>query len=71
MDKNSVYSMFGVGQIIDNSFGINKSLGGTGIAFQSGSSVNYLNPASYLGIPPNSFILEIGVYGIYNKSENV
>lgn len=68
--KNSVYSMFGVGQIIDNSFGINKSLGGTGIAFQSGRSINYLNPASYLGILPDSYIMELGVYGIYNKSEN-
>jgi len=68
--KNSVYSMFGVGQIIDNSFGINKSLGGTGLAFQSGRSINYLNPASYLGIPPNSLNLELGVYGIYNRSKN-
>ena len=69
--KNSVYSMFGIGQIIDNSYGINKSLGGTGIAFQSGGrSINYLNPASYLGILPNSFNMELGVYGILNRSEN-
>lgn len=68
--KNSVYSMFGIGQLNDNSFGINKSLGGTGIAFQSGRSINYLNPASYLGIFPNSFNMEIGAYSIYNKSEN-
>ena len=69
--KNSVYSMFGVGQIIDNSFGINKSLGGTGIAFQSaGRSINYLNPASYIGILPNSFNMELGAYGILNRSEN-
>ncbi len=66
--KNSVYSMFGVGQIIDDGFGINRSLGGTGIAFKSGRSINYLNPASYLGILPNSFIGEVGVYGIYNTS---
>ena len=68
--KNSIYSMFGVGQLSDNSFGINKSLGGTGIAFQSGRSINYLNPASYLGILPNSFNMELGAYGIYSKSEN-
>jgi hypothetical protein len=68
--KNSVYSMFGIGQILDNEIGINKSLGGTGIAFQSGRSINYLNPASYLGILPNSFIIELGTFGIYNKSEN-
>ncbi len=68
--KNSIYSMFGVGQLIDNSYGINKSLGGTGIAFQSGRSINFLNPASYLGILPNSFNIEIGAYGIFNRSEN-
>lgn len=68
--KNSVYSMFGFGKIIDNRIGINKSLGGTGIAFQSGRSINYLNPASYLGISPNSFLMEAGIYGIYNSSEN-
>lgn len=68
--KKSLYSMFGVGQIIDNSYGINKSLGGTGIAFQSGTSINYLNPASYIGMLPNSSIMETGIYGIYNSSEN-
>ncbi|MFA6540455.1 MAG: hypothetical protein WCT99_02545 [Bacteroidota bacterium] len=68
--KASVYSMFGVGQLFDNGVGINKSLGGTGIAFQSGRSMNYLNPASYLGILPNSFVIELGAFGSYNKSEN-
>jgi hypothetical protein len=68
--KKSIYSIFGVGQVTDNSFGINKSLGGTGIAFLSGREMNYLNPASYIGIPPNSFNMELGVYGIYNRSEN-
>ncbi|MBN2011471.1 hypothetical protein JW960_19215 [candidate division KSB1 bacterium] len=68
--KNSVYSMFGVGQIADNSFGINKSMGGTGIAFQSGSSLNYSNPASYLGIPPNSFNMELGAIGILSRAES-
>ena len=68
--KNSVYSIFGIGQIIDDSYGINKSLGGTGIAFQSGRTINYLNPASYLGIAPNSVVMETGIYGIYNTSKS-
>ncbi len=68
--ENSVYSMFGVGQIVDISYGINRSLGGTGIAFQSGRSINYLNPASYLGLLPNSIVYEVGIYGIYNESKN-
>ena len=68
--RNSVYSMFGVGELLDKSIGVNRSLGGTGIAFQSGRSINYLNPASYLGVPPNSFIMELGAYGTFNRSEN-
>jgi hypothetical protein len=68
--ENSVYTMFGIGQLFDNSFGINKSMGGTGIAFQSGRSINYMNPASYLGILPRSLNMEFGLYGIYNRSEN-
>lgn len=68
---NSVYSMFGVGQLIDNYCGVNRSLGGTGIAFQSGRTMNYLNPASYLGIHPDSYAMEIGAYGMYSKSENL
>lgn len=67
--RNSIYSMFGVGQLNDNSYGINKALGGTGIAFQSGRSINNLNPASYLG-SQSSYIVEAGVSGIYSKSEN-
>jgi hypothetical protein len=66
--KNSVYSMFGIGQLIDDSYGINKSFGGTGIAFQSGKFINFMNPASYLGILPNSFMMELGAYGILSKS---
>ena len=68
--KNSIYSIFGVGQVIDDSYGINKSLGGTGIAFQSGRTINYLNPASYIGIAPNSVVMESGIYGIYNTSKS-
>ena len=68
--KNSIYSIFGIGQIIDDSYGINKSMGGTGIAFQSGRTINYLNPAGYFGIEPNSIIMESGIYGIHNTSKS-
>ena len=32
--KNSIYSIFGIGEVGDDGFGVNQSLGGTGIAFQ-------------------------------------
>lgn len=38
----SVYSMFGLGQMIDKNYGVNRALGGTGIAFQSGNTINIL-----------------------------
>ena len=65
---NSIYSMFGVGQLSDNNFGANRALGGTGIAFQSGSSMNYLNPAAYLGILPNSINMEFGAFWVYSHT---
>lgn len=68
--KNSIYSICGIGQMIDYNYGINRLMGGTGIAFQSGLSINCVNPASYLGVPPSSFTIETGVYGIYNKSSD-
>lgn len=68
--KNSIYSIGGIGQIIDYNYGINRSMGGTGIAFQSGNSINSVNPASYIGVLPRSFTIETGVYGIYNRASD-
>jgi hypothetical protein len=65
----SVYSIFGLGELGANNIGMNRSLGGTGIAFQSNRSINYLNPASYLGVTPNAFVMEVGVYGVYSNAE--
>ena len=65
---NSVYSIFGLGELVDNNIGMNRSLGGTGIAFQSGTAINYMNPASYIGITPHAFMVEAGAYCIYNNA---
>lgn len=67
---NSVYSMFGIGTMTDHSYGINRSLGGTGIAFRSGNYTNFKNPAGYFGITPNTYLMELGGYGMNMKSEN-
>jgi hypothetical protein len=52
---------------MDNGFGVSKGMGGTGIAFASGKSLNNLNPASYSGLDSLSFIFEIGTYGKYTS----
>lgn len=61
------YSYFGSGLIINNGFGVSKALGGTGIAYKSGNSLNNLNPASYNGIDSLSFLFEIGSYAKYSS----
>jgi hypothetical protein len=66
---NSIYSMYGIGLTVDNGIGVNKALGGAGIAFHSGRTINNLNPASYLGVPSNSYVAEIGAYGIMRTSK--
>lgn len=68
--KESVYSIFGIGELLDNNLGLSRSLGGTGIAFQSGRAANYVNPASYLGLPRRSITIELGVCGIQNTAED-
>lgn len=61
----SPYTFFGAGQIEDNGFGINRAMGGTGIAFQAGTYLNNANPASYTGMRKHSFLFEFGMFGRY------
>ena len=66
----SPYSYLGSGLVINNGFGVSKAMGGTGIAFKSGYSLNDLNPASYCGIDSLSFLFEIGTYLKYTSFRN-
>jgi hypothetical protein len=67
--KNSAYSMAGIGRPSDDGFGVARALGGVGIAFQSGRSLNTANPAAAVGIPRNVFMLELGASGVNERSE--
>lgn len=70
---SSPYSIFGLGSIEEKSIGATKAMGGTGIAFLSGLSVNLLNPASYDGLDSLVTIFELGFFGKYtsfNTSKN-
>jgi hypothetical protein len=61
----SPYSIFGLGYLESNSTGPSKAMGGTGLAFLSGRSINFMNPASYSGIDSLMSIFELGVFGKY------
>jgi hypothetical protein len=67
---SSPYSIFGMGNIEENSLGSNKGMGGTGIALMSGTSVNLLNPASYDGFDSLTTVFEMGFLGKYTKFTN-
>ncbi len=62
---SSPYSIFGLGYLEGNSIGPFKAMGGTGIAFLSGQSINIMNPASYSGLDSLMSIFEVGVFGKY------
>ena len=64
---SSPYSVFGLGYLEGNSIGESKALGGTGIAFLSERSINFLNPASYSGLDSLISIFELGLFGKYTS----
>lgn len=71
----SPYSIYGPGEIQSGGFGTNKGMGSAGIALESGSYLNNLNPASYAGMDSLRLILEFGLqgkaYGISSNNESV
>jgi hypothetical protein len=67
---SSIYSIYGLGNIEENSTGTNKGMGGTGIALPSEHSVNFLNPASYDGLDTVVTVFQLGFQGRYTKYSN-
>lgn len=61
------YSIFGIGTLEGNSAGTSNSMGGTGLAFLSGSSLNIVNPASYGGLDSLITLFEIGSFAKYTS----
>lgn len=62
---SSPYSIFGLGSLESNSTGPYEAMGGTGIAYLSGRSINFMNPASYSGLDSLLSVFETGVFGKY------
>ena len=59
---SSPYSIFGLGTLEGNCAGTSSALGGTGIAFLSGTTLNIVNPASYGGIDSLITLFDIGSF---------
>ncbi len=59
-NTNSPYTRYGYGELADNTSIRNKGMGGVGIAMNSKSSINPINPASYSAIDSLTFMYEFG-----------
>ena len=57
----SPYSMYGLGQLADQSNGANKAMAGLSKGWREHNQVNFMNPASYSGIDSLSFIFDAGL----------
>ena len=58
---SSPYSRYGVGDLQNNIYLRNISMGGISIGYRNSNCVNYSNPASYTAIDTNSFVFESGL----------
>ncbi len=57
----SPYSRLGFGILSDNATGIQRSMGGVGVAMQNGRQINVINPASYSQVDSLTFLWDIGM----------
>lgn len=57
---NSPYTRFGLGQLSDQSVGVNKGMGGIGYGLSQHNTINMMNPASYYTVDTLSFLLDFG-----------
>lgn len=64
----SPYSSFGLGIQSNTNTGINAGLGRSGIALNTSETINLFNPASFINIENERFILD---FGTYSETQNI
>ncbi|MDV7186120.1 hypothetical protein R3X25_02405 [Lutibacter sp. TH_r2] len=69
-DFDSPYSIFGIGKENSTLFGNSNALGNTGIANNSPSTINNLNPASLTALQLGTFIYEIGFSNTFSSKQD-
>lgn len=55
------YSSYGLGVLRDGATSAQRSMGGIGVAMNSGRQINAMNPASYAAVDSLTFLFDIGV----------
>ncbi|OQY00110.1 MAG: hypothetical protein B6I20_09255 [Bacteroidetes bacterium 4572_117] len=64
-NTSSPYSMFGIGELSNESFGRSMAMGDVSSSLYSPFHLNPGNPASYMALGPNSFVFEVGATAKY------
>jgi hypothetical protein len=67
---NSLYSLYGLGDLESATFGKLSGMGKAGVALKSDGFINNLNPASLTEFGTNSFIFDVGLTGYYSTFES-
>jgi hypothetical protein len=67
---SSPYTRYGIGDLLNNKYIRNISMGGTSFGFRSPNSVNYSNPASYTAFDTLSFVFETGVNSSFTQMQS-
>lgn len=64
---NSVYSIFGIGDLVPNSFAKQSGMGRAGVALASDGFINIQNPASLTAFDSTSVLMDIGFTAERNR----
>ncbi len=66
----SPYTFYGIGDFGTQGPAYQRSMGGVGVAFSDPKRANYLNPASYSSVNPQSVLFSVGLQGggVYAKT---
>jgi hypothetical protein len=64
---SSPYTRYGIGDLMNNKYIRNLSMGGTSFGFRSPYAINYSNPASYTALDSLSFVFESGVNSVFTQ----
>lgn len=67
---NSPYTRFGIGDIDRNGFNNSKAMGGLSTGLRANNQINYMNPAALSAQDTMSFILDLGVKGVFKDMQS-
>lgn len=65
--SNSLYSVFGIGDLISNSFAKQSGMGRAGVALASDGFINTMNPATLTAFGSTDVLLDMGISAYYSK----